>query len=90
MGCAPDGRASRARAGQAEDDARAIGEHEAAALAFGHAAIHRVGVAEVVRGGQLVRAKLGAGCAAGNEAAQVLNQPLRRLRVHALIVVPAA
>ena len=54
MGCAPDGRASRARAGQAEDDARAIGEHKAAALALGHAAIHRVGVAEVVRGGQLV------------------------------------
>ena len=71
---APDGRAGRAGARQAEDDAGAVREDKAQALLGGHAAVDGVLVLKVVRAGQLIVTKLGALLAAVCDALHVLHQ----------------
>ena len=44
----PPARTPRSRAGESVDDARAVFEQDPYALAFGHAAVDRMGIAEIV------------------------------------------
>ena len=66
-----DGGAAAAGAGQAEDDAAAVGEHEAQALLGRHGAVNGVRVLEVVGEVERVRAELVALLGGGDHAAHV-------------------
>mmetsp|Transcript_12633 Transcript_12633/g.26643 ORF Transcript_12633/g.26643 Transcript_12633/m.26643 type:complete len:642 (+) Transcript_12633:206-2131(+) len=82
-----DGGARGAGAGEAEDDARAVGEDEAQALALGHGPVDGVGVLEVIRNGHLVVAHLRARRALRLDLADVVHHGLRLVGLAALVVV---
>ena len=85
----PDGGASRACAGQPEDDARAVSEHKAHALLGGHAAVNGVCVLEVVCGSQCEAAEVSLG-RVSQDLVQVSHYLVCHICVHCLVVITAA
>eukprot|EP00754_Rhynchopus_humris_P015547 Rhum_TRINITY_DN14453_c0_g3::Rhum_TRINITY_DN14453_c0_g3_i1::g.87973::m.87973 len=87
----PDRRTRHTRAGETEDDTRAVAEDPADALVRGHrrVLVHRVLVAEVVARRQLqaLRAVRGGGTRLGHALRHEGHDLVRLLLVHSLVVV---